>query len=320
MSLWGPLLAKYLVDGQMKVIESLIAGDGSPVWSEESPALSVGKPFGAARALRPASTRRAVTGTLPTGARARRDAAGRVGRRRSVARRAARVGAGRRRRRLRRCAVAERLGRGRARQQPLHMLTHYAPVPEPNGKLLAERQQKWYVDWQVPADMPAGTYRLRITGTAYDGQTEAYALAGTAAFEVELRRRARADGGARGRRSDDRRRAPAAGLRPDGDVADRGLPPARPRGRGRRPGPRARAADAVVRRGTGSPSATPTRCRTCPASATCSTSRPRGLTRRGCRRACTCRRTSSRRSSRSRSSRLSWGAPNAVCARAAAGL
>ncbi|MDC0720196.1 hypothetical protein [Nannocystis bainbridge] len=183
MSLWGPLLAKYLVDGQMTEVEALIAGDGSPVWSEQSPSLSVGKSF-EPRALeagvdapgltaeppptiwRGETLRAAWNGGEPGLGEPRvtvqvDDGGGFV----DVASPSGWAGAA--------------LDNSR-----YHMLTHYAPDPKPNGKLLAERQQKWFVDWQVPADLPAGTYRLRIDGRAFDGQaTEDYALT-TAPFEV----------------------------------------------------------------------------------------------------------------------------------------
>lgn len=183
MSLWGPLLAKYLVDGQMTIIDALIAGDGAPVWSEDSPALSVGKSF-EPRALEASVDAPGLTGVLPTG----------LGRGETL--------------RVAWNGGDPALGEPRVTVQVddgggfvdvpspsgwagaaldnsrYHMLTHYAPMPEPNGKLLAERQQKWYVDWQVPADMPAGTYRLGIAGRSFDGQaTEDYALE-TAPFEV----------------------------------------------------------------------------------------------------------------------------------------
>ena len=37
MSLWGPLAAQHLVTRQMELVEALQAGEGAPVWSEESP-------------------------------------------------------------------------------------------------------------------------------------------------------------------------------------------------------------------------------------------------------------------------------------------
>lgn len=182
MSLWGPLLAKYLVDGQMQVVDALIGGDGSPVWSEDSPSLSVGKSF-EPRALEKSTDAPAVTSqpavSLSRGETVRAAWSG------------GDPGLGEPR-------VTVQIDDGGFVDVPspsgwagvaldnsrYHMLTHYAPVPEPNGKLLAERQQNWYVDWQIPADLPAGTYRLRIAGRSYDGaNTEDYALE-TEPFEV----------------------------------------------------------------------------------------------------------------------------------------
>ncbi|MGB1276129.1 MAG: neutral/alkaline non-lysosomal ceramidase N-terminal domain-containing protein, partial [Nannocystaceae bacterium] len=40
MSLWGPLLAKYIVDRQVETIDNLLAGVHAPVWTEESENLS----------------------------------------------------------------------------------------------------------------------------------------------------------------------------------------------------------------------------------------------------------------------------------------
>jgi hypothetical protein len=45
MSLWGPLAATHIVGRQMELVEALKAGEGTPVWSEESANLSPPKPF-----------------------------------------------------------------------------------------------------------------------------------------------------------------------------------------------------------------------------------------------------------------------------------
>ena len=45
MSLWGPLAADHLIARQMELVEALKAGEAAPVWSEESPNLSLPKPF-----------------------------------------------------------------------------------------------------------------------------------------------------------------------------------------------------------------------------------------------------------------------------------
>jgi hypothetical protein len=59
-----------------------------------------------------------------------------------------------------------------------HMLTHYDPDPEPNGNILPARMHHWYVDFQAPLDLPAGNYRLVASGDAWTGAaTEAYSVA-----------------------------------------------------------------------------------------------------------------------------------------------
>ncbi|WP_198154462.1 neutral/alkaline non-lysosomal ceramidase N-terminal domain-containing protein [Plesiocystis pacifica] len=44
------------------------------------------------------------------------------------------------------------------------MITRYDPDPAPNGQVLSGREHEWYVDWEVPADWPAGTYRFVASG------------------------------------------------------------------------------------------------------------------------------------------------------------
>lgn len=176
MSLWGPLFAKYLVDRQMELVDALIVGEGAPVWSEESPALSVGKPF-EPRAVEASAEPPAITaGPAPE-----------VGRGETV--RLAWTGGDPS---LGEPLVIVQVDRGegfvdvpapsgwpgRALDNTrYHMLTHYDPEPEPDGEILPSRSHRWYVDWQVPSDMPAGTYRLRVTGRAHDGAAASdYAL------------------------------------------------------------------------------------------------------------------------------------------------
>ncbi len=50
-----------------------------------------------------------------------------------------------------------------------HILTRYTPDPPASGQIRAERQHAWLIDWQVPHDFPAGTYRLVATGSYWDG-------------------------------------------------------------------------------------------------------------------------------------------------------
>ena len=57
-----------------------------------------------------------------------------------------------------------------------HMLTHYDPFPQQNGALLASRMHHWYVDFQAPLELPAGNYRLVVTGEHWDGAAQPYTV------------------------------------------------------------------------------------------------------------------------------------------------
>lgn len=185
MSLWGPLLAQHLVDRQLEIVDALRAGEATPVWSEESPNLSVGTSY---------TPRALEAGAEPPGIV--QDAPPDVGRGGTV--RLAWTGGDPALGEPRVVVQVQRDGGfvdvpspsgwpGRALDNTrYHMLTHYDPTPEPNGKLLPARSHRWYVDWQVPADMPAGTYRLRATGRAYDGAATAEYALESAPFAVEL--------------------------------------------------------------------------------------------------------------------------------------
>ena len=64
------------------------------------------------------------------------------------------------------------------------MITHYEPDPAPNGQVANSRAHEWYVDWEVPADWPAGRYRLVATGPYWDGaNVHSYEVISTV-FEV----------------------------------------------------------------------------------------------------------------------------------------
>lgn len=185
MSLWGPLFAKYLVDRQMALVDALQAGELGPVWWEDTPSLSVGKSF-TPRPLEAGAEPPGITVAAPA----------EIGRGQTLrfGWTGGDPGLGEP------LVVVQVDGGGGFADVPApsgwpgraldnsryHMLTHYAPDPKPNGKLLPVRSHRWYVDWQVPADMPAGTYRLRVTGRAHDGQATAdYAIESTP-FQVAI--------------------------------------------------------------------------------------------------------------------------------------
>jgi hypothetical protein len=53
-----------------------------------------------------------------------------------------------------------------------HMITHYEPIPAQSDAIMASRAHEWYVDWELPADLPAATYRLVASGVYWDGAAE----------------------------------------------------------------------------------------------------------------------------------------------------
>ena len=176
MSLWGPLAGPYLVGRQMELVEALQAGEGAPVWSEETPNLSLPKPF-TPRAIEVSED----AGILLTDAP--------IGLERGETMRLAWGGGDPS---LGAPQVVLQVDPGTGKFEDVaapsgwpgavldnsryHMLTHYAPDPKPNGTVLPSRKHHWYVDFQPPLDLPAGDYRLEIRGVASDGAAKPYTL------------------------------------------------------------------------------------------------------------------------------------------------
>jgi hypothetical protein len=55
-----------------------------------------------------------------------------------------------------------------------HMITHYAPIPAQSDEVMASRAHEWYVDWELPAELPAATYRLVASGVYWDGAEQLF--------------------------------------------------------------------------------------------------------------------------------------------------
>ncbi len=169
MSLWGPRGAQHLADRQLELVDDLLAGYGGPTFYEECPNRSLPQPF------EPRAHERSIDAPGVS-----EDVAEAYGRGAHV--------------RLRWTGGDPGLGSPRVWVQSraldgtfedvaspsgwpgfgldnsrYHMITRYEPDPPPNGRVIAERHHHWLVDWQIPADLPAGSYRLRAAGDFFDG-------------------------------------------------------------------------------------------------------------------------------------------------------
>ena len=183
MSLWGPLAGQFLVSKQMELVEALAAGEGTPVWSEESPNLSLPKPFEPRAREQSEDAGTLVLDTVGDAARGTTLRLGWGG---------GDPGLGEPHVVLQAqngddfIAVPGPSGWPGAvfDNSRYHMLTHYAPEPEQNGTLLPSRKHHWYVDFQVPLELPAGSYRLVATGTHWDGAAAQPYSVGSSPFVV----------------------------------------------------------------------------------------------------------------------------------------
>jgi hypothetical protein len=178
MSLWGPFAARTLVDTQMAVVDEMLGGADMDPFVEQSPSLAEPGGF----------TPRAYEESLDAGALVQ-DVAGDAMRTQSVR---LRFGGGDPSLGAPRVLVQVDPGDGTFVDVPspsgwagaaldnsrYHMITHYDPNPAPNGQIVAAREHEWYVDWEIPADMPAAIYRLVARGPAWQGGVEQ-------AYEVE---------------------------------------------------------------------------------------------------------------------------------------
>jgi hypothetical protein len=169
MSLWGPFAARSMVDTQVAIVDRMLAGDDLDPFVEESPSLASPGGF----------TPRAYEQSQGAGEIVQ-DVAPDVMRTQTVR---LRFGAGDPSVGAPRVVVQRDDGDGElvdvgspsgwhgasldnSRQ---HMITHYDPVPPPSGQILSSRRHEWFVDWEVPADLPAGTYRLAVRAPVWQG-------------------------------------------------------------------------------------------------------------------------------------------------------
>jgi hypothetical protein len=184
MSLWGPFAARTLVDRQMEVVDQLIAGTDLPPFEEESPTLAEPGSF-EPRGYEASDDPGAVIEDVSTGMlRLEVVRFGFSGGDPSLGAPRVRVqvdpGDGTF------VDVASPAGWAGAAldNSRYHMITHYAPIPAQSAEVLASRAHDWYVDWELPAELPAATYRLVAGGTYWDGAAEATYEAVSSPFAV----------------------------------------------------------------------------------------------------------------------------------------
>jgi hypothetical protein len=169
MSLWGPFGGTFMVDTNIATIADIAAGDVGPTFVEESPTLAEPGGFDP-RAYELSQNHGAlVTNVAVAQRRLDRMRFGFGGGDPSVGAPNVRV------------QVSDGQGGfvdvphpagwpGRAYDNSRNeMITHYEPNPAPNGMIANSRAHNWYVDWEIPADWPAGEYRLVATGPYWDG-------------------------------------------------------------------------------------------------------------------------------------------------------
>lgn len=167
MSLWGPYAARTFMDTQVSIVEQMLMGQDMPPFIEQSPTLASPGSF----------TPRAFEESLNAG-EVIEDVAGDV-MRTQIAH--FRFGAGDPSLGSPRVIVQVDRGDGRFVDVPspsgwadaaldnsrYQMVTQYDPIPGPDGTVAFARQHEWSVDWQVPADFPAGIYRLVASGPTF---------------------------------------------------------------------------------------------------------------------------------------------------------
>jgi hypothetical protein len=184
MSLWGPFAGKFLVDLNMTIVQQILAGNVSTPLVEENPTLATPGDF-SPRAFEVSENPGALVQNVATEQqRTNRIRFGFGGGDPSVGAPNVRVQWNNNNGfvDVPHPAGWEGLAYDNSRNE---MITHYEPNPAPNGNIAGSRAHEWYVDWEIPADWPAGEFRLVATGPYWDGQQIAQYEAISTAFGVE---------------------------------------------------------------------------------------------------------------------------------------
>ncbi|MCA9709340.1 MAG: hypothetical protein KDK70_26085, partial [Myxococcales bacterium] len=174
MSLWGPYAGRTLIDTQVSVVDQMLEGQDMPPFVEQSPTLASPGGF----------TPRGYEVSNNAGALLQDVTMGML--RTEVVR--FRFGGGDASLGAPRVRVQVDPGDGTFVDVPspagfpgaaldnsrYHMITHFEPIPQQSGEVLGSRAHEWYVDWELPAELPAATYRLVATGPWWDGAEQEY--------------------------------------------------------------------------------------------------------------------------------------------------
>ncbi|NVB40047.1 neutral/alkaline non-lysosomal ceramidase N-terminal domain-containing protein [Pseudenhygromyxa sp. WMMC2535] len=172
MSLWGPYGGSFMVDTNMSMIEQILVGNIGPSLIEESPTLAETDSFsprGVEVSQNAGDDLLAIASERQRTERVRwRFGAGDPTLGAPIVRVQVDAGEGEF------VDVPHPAGwAGRAYDNTRNeMITHYDPDPAPNGDVAVGRKHEWWVDWEVPADWPAGVYRLVASGPYFNGTME----------------------------------------------------------------------------------------------------------------------------------------------------
>ena len=170
---WGPFFGRYIVDRQMQVVDDMLEGFNGPIFHEESGVIELERqewePRAFERSLEIGTVQEATTATYKRTENVRLGFSGgdpTVGSPYVV---------------LQAQSGTEGFedvpspsgipGRSYDNTR-YHMLTTFRPEPPMSKEILPERNHMWVINWEIPADFPAGTYRLRATGPYWDGTAE----------------------------------------------------------------------------------------------------------------------------------------------------
>ena len=177
MSLWGPAGGRYFADNSLGLLGDILLGNTQPAFWESSPTLSLPHAF-TARGVEKSEDAGVVIADLP-------DVASRTmnldfawgGGDPNVG--PPTVTLQRQQNGVWADVAAPNGHKGLAYDNSRYeMLTIYQPIPEVKSDVLPSRKHHWRVHWQVPADLPLGTYRLSAKGAALgmDGKPTTVAL------------------------------------------------------------------------------------------------------------------------------------------------